>query len=424
MSVQTGLQMSEQSLSRKQAHYRVLIVGGGTAGITVAARLKRRGIDKVAIIEPSEVHYYQPLWTLVGGGVVPVEQSARPERGYIPKGTEWIQDHAESFDPEKGLVCTRSGKTYGYDYLIVAPGLQLDWQKVSGLTETLGRNNVSSNYTYETAPKTWEFLNQFRGGVALFTMPSTPVKCGGAPQKIMYMAADLFRRKGIAKDTQILFYSGSNTLFGVPEVRKVLEKVVERYNIQVNLNYNLVAIDPIRRVATFEATANHPDVQANPDKPAPSVEVPYDFLHATPPQSAPDFIKQSPLTDGSALGWVAVDKHTLQHTRYPNIFSLGDVSNLPTSKTGAAIRKQAPVLVENLIALMRGQKLSQSYDGATACPIVTAYGKLIMAEFIYDSKWKPTIPLVKTDRERWDMYMLKRWGLPFMYWHLMLRGLA
>lgn len=424
MSVQTEQRIIESRPARKEAHHRVLIIGGGTAGITVASRLRRRGITGIALIEPSETHYYQPLWTLVGAGICCAEASARPESAYIPRGVEWIRDWATEIDPDNGIVCTRSGRTYGYDYLVVAPGIQLDWHKVKGLKETLGRNWVSSNYTYETAPKTWEMLDQFRGGTAVFTMPNTPVKCGGAPQKIMYLAADLFRRRGIHKNTKILFFSGSNTLFAVPEVRAVLERVVARYGIEVHLNYNLVAVDPIRKVATFEATANHPEVQAHPDLPSPRIEVQYDFLHATPPQSAPDFIKQSPLSDGTPLGWVSVDKGTLQHTRYPNIFAIGDASNLPTSKTGAAIRKQAPILVENLIAVMQGQNPPRQYDGATACPIVTAYGKLIMAEFLYDHKWHPTIPLINTAKERYDMYLLKKYGLPFMYWHLMLRGLA
>lgn len=337
----------------------------------------------------------------------------------------WIQDHAEEIDPERQTVITRSGQQIGYDFLVVAPGIQLDWHKVEGLEETLGKNGVSSNYRFDLAPKTWEFLQQFKGGTALFTAPSTPVKCGGAPQKIMYLTADYARRKGLAKDTQVIFGSAGTTIFAVPEVKAVLDKVVERYGITTQFHHELVAVDGRKKEAVFEFTPNHPQVKANPQVPRPRVSISFDFLHVVPPQSAPDFIKRSPLADPSTpLGWVEVDKHTLQHTRFPNIFSLGDASSLPTSKTGAAIRKQAPVLVHNLLQVMKGQTPSSRYEGYTSCPLVTAYGRMFLAEFLYDNRWHPTIPVIDTQKERYDMWLLKKHALPVMYWNFMLKGRA
>ncbi len=410
---------------KSRLHHQILIIGGGTAGLTVAAQLRRRGAADVAVLEPSSIHYYQPAWTLVGAGAYSAAATARPQEPLIPKGVKWIQDYAEAIDPEKQSVATRNGLEIGYDFLVVAAGIQLDWHKIEGLEETLGKNGVSSNYRFDLAPKTWEFLRSLKGGVALFTAPSTPVKCGGAPQKIMYLAADYARRRGIAKDTQVIFGSAGTTLFGVPEVKAVLDKVVQRYNITTQFHHELVAVDPQRKEATFELTPNHPLVKANPGSPRPRVVIPFDFLHVVPPQSAPDFIKQSPLADPSTpLGWVQVDKHTLQHPRYASVFSLGDASSAPTSKTGAAIRKQAPVLVENLLRAMKGQELHARYDGYTSCPLVTAYGKMFLAEFLYDNVWHPTLPLINTQKERYDMWLLKKHGLPFMYWKLMLRGWA
>ncbi|MCS7058115.1 MAG: NAD(P)/FAD-dependent oxidoreductase [Meiothermus sp.] len=409
---------------KERVHQRILIVGGGTAGLTVAAQLRRRGVEGVGVLEPSEQHYYQPAWTLVGGGVYPAEATVRPTKNYIPAGVSWLRDAAAEVDPDRQIVRTQGGREIRYDFLVVAAGIQLDWHKVEGLEATLGRNGVTSNYRYDLAPKTWTFLQGLKGGVALFTAPGTPIKCGGAPQKIMYLAADYLRRKGFAKDTQIIFGSAGTTIFGVPEVKAVLDRVVARYGIRTEFHHELVAVDGEKKEATFEFTPNHPQVAVNPQAPRPRVTLPFDFLHVVPPQSAPDFLKQSPLADPSnPLGWVQVDKHTLQHVRYPNVFSLGDASSLPTSKTGAAIRKQAPVLVENLLAVMKGKEPQKRYDGYTSCPLVTAYGKMFLAEFLYDNRWHPTLP-INTQKERYDMWLLKKYGLPLMYWHLMLRGRA
>ena len=201
--------------------YQVIVVGGGTAGITVAARLRElEDAPSVAIIEPSEKHYYQPIWTLVGAGVFPKEISLRSEADYIPDGVTWIKDAVVGFDPDKNTVTTRDGKTLGYDALVVCPGIQLDWGRIPGLAETIGKNGVCSNYGYERAEYTWEVLQKFKGGRAIFTQPNTPVKCGGAPQKIMYLTADYLRLNGKLEKTDIQFMSPGTVVFGVPEFER------------------------------------------------------------------------------------------------------------------------------------------------------------------------------------------------------------
>ncbi|WP_224368845.1 NAD(P)/FAD-dependent oxidoreductase [Hyalangium versicolor] len=399
-------------------HHRVVIIGGGTAGITVAARLRRHGVQGVAIIEPSRKHYYQPLWTLVGAGAARAEDSVRDEADFIPEGTRWIQDRAVEVDPVVRQVSTLSGLRVGYDYLIVAPGIQLNWDKVRGLREALRTPYVSSNYDFELAPKTWKMIQDFDGGTALFTHPSTPVKCAGAPQKIMYLAADYLRRTGKRERSRILFGSGAKAIFGVKPFAAVLERVVERYGIDARFQHNLVEVRGDTREAVFEVTRED-------GSKAESI-IPYDILHVTPPQSAPDFIQRSPLAhaDGPCKGWVKADKYTLQHPDFPEVFALGDVSDLPTSRTGAAIRKQAPVLVENLRAVMEGRKPEARYDGYASCPLTTGYGKLLLAEFDYDGKPTPSFPLIDTLQERRDMWLMKKYGLPRLYWGLMLRGRA
>lgn len=399
--------------------HRVVIIGGGTAGISVAARLAHAGQKDVAIIEPSQHHYYQPLWTLVGAGEARVEDTIRDEASYIPRGVTWIQDWAEEFDPVARAVSTRGGKRVEYDYLVVAPGIQLDWDKVRGLREALAqRPNVSSNYDVRYAPKTWEMIRAFKGGTALFTHPATPVKCAGAPQKIMYLAADHFRKQGLADKAHVIFASAGKAIFGVKEYAAVLEQVVKRYGIDTRYQHNLVEVRGEKNEAVFTC--------AQADGGTAEVVIPYELLHVCPPQSAPDFIKRSPLAwqDGGTKGWVKANKYTMQHPDYPEVFALGDASDLPTSRTGAAIRKQAPVLVENLLAVMAGRAPTAKYDGYASCPLTTGYGKLLLAEFDYDGKPTPSLPLIDTLKERRDMWLLKKYGLPQLYWKLMLRGRA
>ena len=394
--------------------HQIVIVGGGNAGLSVASQLlrKNKSLD-IAVIDPAQQHYYQPAWTLVGAGVFDINKTKRAEAAVMPKGVTWIQKKVTGFIPEEKLVQLEDGSTLAYGYLVVAAGIQLNWNEIEGLKETLGKNNVCSNYSYETAPYTYECLKNFKAGKMIFHNPTTPVKCGGAPHKIMYLAADYLRKHGRLAKADIQYWSGAAKLFAVPTYEKTLLKVCERGNIGLHFMVKLVAIDGPGKKATFIGVGEH-----NKDE---KYVVDFDMIHVTPPQSAPDFIRSSKLAN--ATGWVDVDKHTLQHLRYPHIFSLGDSSGLPTSKTGAAIRKQAPVLVANLLAAIEGKPFTASYNGYTSCPLVTAYGKLVLAEFDYDGKPQETFPFDQS-KERRSMYWLKRYVLPWLYWSKILPGKA
>ena len=393
-------------------NHQILIVGGGNAGISVASQLLRKNNNlDIAIIEPSDKHYYQPAWTLVGAGVFDIKKTIRNEADVMPKKVKWIKQKVVSFQPEANTIVLDNNEAVGYQYLIVAPGIQLNWNEIKGLKETLGENGVCSNYSVELAPYTWECLSNFKGGKALFTNPNTPVKCGGAPHKIMWLAADYFKKHGTFDKSEIQYWSGGTRLFGVDKYEKTLKKVAERDNVQMNFFTKLVAIDGPNKKATFVGFG-----EQNKDK---EYIVDFDMIHVTPPQSAPDFVKQSPIAN--AAGWVDVDKNSLQHVKFSNIFSLGDASSLPTSRTGAAIRKQAPVLVKNLLALMAGQSITGSYNGYTSCPVVTGYGKLVLAEFDYNNKPMETFPFDQS-KERWSMYLMKTKLLPWLYWNKILPG--
>jgi sulfide:quinone oxidoreductase len=337
----------------------------------------------------------------------------RPEIRVIPKGVTWLQDAAVAIDADNRQVEVSSGRTVGYDALVVAPGIQLDWDTIPGLADGLGQRGVSSNYRPDLAPRTWEYIEPLRGGTAIFTAPAGVFKCGGAPQKIAYLAADWWRTQNVLRDINVIMVLPTPKIFGVPEFATVLEGVVDRYGIDLRLETELTALDGDQREATL---VDH--------RSGTKQNVPYDIIHVTPPQSAPDWVKHGPLAGDDPKGWVSVDRHTLQHTRYPTVFALGDVTDTPNSKTGAAVRKQAPVVVDNLLAALDDRPLEARYDGYGSCPFVTARNRMMLAEFDYSGRPTPSIPLIDTQKERYDMWLLKRYGLPFLYWHLMLRGLA
>ncbi len=390
-------------------------MGGGAGGITVASQLLRAqpGLD-VAILEPSEEHFYQPGWTLVGGGVMSMQETCRPEAGLIPAGCTWIRGAAAHFDPEANRVFSADGACLSYDALVVATGIALRWERIEGLPEALGHHGITSIYSREHTSFTWETIRSFRGGTAIFTFPDTPIKCAGAPQKIMYMADDVFKASsGVGVNSRVLFCTAGAGIFAVPAYARVLERVIRERGIEVQLRHNLRAVRAAEQVAVFDVTDAAGQVSTQ--------EIHFDMLHAVPPMSAPDAVALSPLAVVGAGGWVDVDKATTQHRRFANVFSLGDVSSLPTSKTAGAIRGEAPVLVANLLAQLGGRSLQARYDGYSVCPLITGYGKVVMAEFDYDLQPLSSF-LVDPTRERWSMWWMKTRGLPWIYWNRMLKG--
>lgn len=396
---------------------KIIIVGAGNAGLSVASQLFKKDKSlQISMIDPSEKHYYQPAWTLVGAGIFDINKTVRNQADYIPKGTTWIKDAVAAFLPDENKVVCTSGKSYEYDAMIVCPGIQLDWNKIKGFKETLGKNEVSCNYSFDIAPYTWELIKNFKGGTAVFTNPVSPVKCGGAPHKIMYLACDYWRKQGILDKCDVHYLSGAGAIFAVKEYAATLTEVVKNDNIKPHFGVNVVEIDGAGKTVYYE--------EKNADGVVERKAMKFDMCHAVPPQSAPDFIKNSPLADANNLyGYVEVNKNTMQHSRYANVFALGDCTNAPCSKTGAAIRKQAPVVVQNVLAFLSNQPLAGEYTGYSACPIPTQYGKLMLAEFDYTNTPTMTFPFNQA-KPRWSMWILKTKVLPWLYWNKILKGTA
>jgi sulfide:quinone oxidoreductase len=389
----------------------IIIVGAGSAGITVAAQLKKadKNLD-IAIIDPAEVHYYQPLFTLVGAGVSTLSETRRRQESLIPSGVTWYRKSVMSFSPNENRLSCDDKSIFAYNFLIVCPGIQMDWAKITGLTEALGKNGVCSNYSAETVEKTWETIQAFKNGRAIFTFPNTLIKCAGAPQKIMYLAEHYFRKQGVRDNAEIMFVSAGKAIFGVKKYADALSRIIEKRGIKTLFGYNLESIDGPGQTVTFR------NVETQEEK-----KFDFKMIHVTPPMSAPGFVRASALANEA--GWVDVDQYKLVHKKYENIFALGDASSLPTSKTGAAIRMQAPVVVGRLLAKRNGKQSDLSYNGYTSCPLVTGYGKLILAEFDYSGQPTETFPFDQS-KERLSMYLLKKHGLPLLYWQGMLKGRA
>jgi sulfide:quinone oxidoreductase len=395
--------------------HQIVVVGAGSAGIAVASSLLARAPDlDIAIIDPADIHYYQPGWTLVGGGIFEADETVRTLSSVLPSGVHWLKAAVAAFEPERNVVLLEGCRAIQYERLVVCPGLKLDWKKVEGLEDTLGKNGVTSNYRFDLAPYTFELVSKMTSGTALFTQPPMPIKCAGAPQKALYLSADHWRRQGVLKDIEIGFYNAGGVLFGVKDYVPALMEYIELYKAQLNFNHNLVAIDGPAGKAWFDKT----DAEGNKER----VERSFDMIHVCPPQCAPDFIRVSPLADEA--GWVDVDQNTLRHKSYDNIWSLGDVMNAPNAKTAAAARKQAPVVARNLLQDMSRASGVAHYDGYGSCPLTVERGKIVLAEFGYGGKLLPSFPswLIDGRRPSKLAWLLKEKILPPLYWDAMLKG--
>ncbi|WP_108125022.1 NAD(P)/FAD-dependent oxidoreductase [Saccharospirillum mangrovi] len=388
--------------------YQVVIAGGGAAGIAVAASLKQRQADlRIAIVEPRQTHIYQPGQTLVGRGVMTLPQLQRPTAKLLPKGVDWLEHRIAAFEPEHNAVRLDNQERLEYDQLVVALGLELNIEAIEGLAETLGQNGVTSNYVTELAEYTWQQVQRLGSGKAIFTQPPMPIKCAGAPQKAMYLSCDYWKKQGCLNDIRVEFHNAGAVLFGVADFVPVLESYVRDYGARLMFSSTLVRVDGPNHKAWFAQSEGG------------ELEVEFDLLHVTPPQRAPQVVRDSVLANEA--GWLEVNQNTLQHPRFANVFALGDVASAPNAKTAAAIRKQAPVVARNLLAVRQGQAINSGYSGYGACPLTVEAGKVVLAEFGYGGVLQPSFPL-NPRRPRRFYWWMKTTLFPWVYWNLMLKG--
>lgn len=416
-------QASTVAHAKSSAPGRIVIIGAGSAGIAVAARLSRDlSQPDITIVDATLIHHYQPAYTLIAAGVKEGDYPLEPNADYIPSGTKWIQEMVQSLDPDNNKLTTDHGTIIDYDYLIVAAGTKLDFHKIEGLTpEVLDTDNgIDTIYTHEGSIQSWESLQKMaqmakeRKVTALFCEPHTGMKCAGATKKILMLTEDYLRKAGVRENVDLTLMTPSGRLFGVNTYNAVFEEIFTGRKIGHEHKVRLTKIDDNSKTARF--------AQEGGD----TFERSFDFIQITPPQSTPAFLADSPLAAHN--GFMKVDIHTLQSDAYPNIFGLGDCVNTPFGKTGASIRKMYPTVASNLIAHMEGKPLNAQYNGYTACPLLTRYNSAIMVEFGYRQEdgsdtILPSFPLDPT-KERWVFWLLKTVALKPMYYKGMLRGIA
>ncbi|KAL2256382.1 hypothetical protein VTK26DRAFT_1755 [Humicola hyalothermophila] len=414
---------TQTSTPVNQGHnHKVVVVGGGSAGLAISHQLLLTGKfaqDDIAIVDPAEYHHYQPGWTLVGGGLKTKEELKRPLSSLLDPKLKHYPSALATFSPEDNTVTLSSGARLTYDQLVVAPGIKVDLSSIKGLPEAVSNPDapVSSIYTYETVDKVFKTIETLRSGTALFTQPAGVLKCAGAPQKIMWLALDHWKRAGLyqpgsadSSPIKVAFATGLPVMFGVPKYSAALEALRQERGVEGLFAHDLVEVDG--QTAVFK-TADGSGL----------VRRPFDLLHAVPKMGPHAFVRNSALANEA--GFVDVDDNTLQHKKYANVWSAGDASSLPTSKTAAAITAQAPVLVRNLVHVMEGGKDVQGgYDGYTSCPLLTEYGKVMLAEFKYGGVPKETFATLGLDQAtpRRAFYHLKKDFFPWVYYTSMVKG--
>ena len=426
-SVASGIYFLTYPHLCKQRSEKIVVVGGGTAGLGVAAMLHNEGMRNVTIVEPSQVHYYQPLWTLVGGGLANAENSSKSTKDVIPRGAKWIPKKVKGFEPDNNRVTLDDGSSVDYDYLVVAVGMQTDWDAIPGLQEGLEKQDsgVVSVYHPKYCSKTWQTFQAVKNDPIhttskpaqyLFSFPPTVLKCAGAPQKIMWILEDTLRLEGKRDQSSLTFLTPGPSMFGVKHYSEKLEKIRIERNVDAEFQHKLISIDVPNKIATFLNLKDNTPIQKN-----------YDMLHVGPHMSAPSFLRNSPIADSA--GWVDVNKFTLQSTKYKNVFALGDCTNTPNSKTAAAVTSQAPVVVHNIERSIDKLPLDGSYLGYASCPLVIARNKVLLAEFGYDGKLAETFDrtngkfpwkYVGTEgypQERF-FFFLKETVFPYVYWNM------
>ncbi|MCJ1707566.1 NAD(P)/FAD-dependent oxidoreductase [Microbacterium sp. VKM Ac-2923] len=392
---------------------RIVVIGGGNAGLSVAGRLHRARAGTITVIEPREQHVFAPLQSHVAGGSARASEAVRAQSDVIPSGVRWLHDEVFTVDADTRRVHLVSGGQLDYDQLVVCAGMRMAWEQVPGLPEAMAAPTGASNYDYDLAAKASPLLRDLRSGTVVFTQPPEPASCGAAAQKPMYLACDWWRSIGVRDDIRVVFVCPDPVPFGIPAIDRELQRKLDEYGIEVRYSRELRSVDADAR--TLVIGHGHAEETLS-----------YDVLHAVPPQRAPEWIAGSGLAaSDDPHGFVDVDHETFQHLRHPEVWSVGDAASVATRRSGGAIRQQAKALVKNMKAVREGRTPSAKYNGYSVVPFTVSRGTVVFAEFDREGRLQPTVPFWRSlYRERRLSWIADRRILPWVYWHLILRGLA
>jgi sulfide:quinone oxidoreductase len=395
-----------------QQHHRVVVIGGGNGGLSVAGRLERMGVEDVVVVEPRSEHLYKPLFSHIAGGTAPGSVAVREQGAVMPKRVGWVQDAVTAIEPAEDSVLLASGGRLTYEHLIVSAGIQHDWGAVPGLADAMKTPSASSHYEYDLALKSSALLRAVRSGTVIFVQPARPASCAGAAQKPMYLACDYWQKTGVLDDVHVIMLVPDDTVFGIPEIDRELERKIAEYGIDLRTGIEMTEVDAANRLITVRQRGRE-----LPEK------LSYDVLNVEPPQSAPDWLEN--LAGADTGGFVEVDPRTLRHRRHPNVWALGDAAATTNSKSGGALRKQTLALARNLVSVLGGRPPTVQYDGYSVCPFTVSRSTVVFAEFNDRYALKPTIPFWKgLAKERRLTWIFDRHVLPWVYWHMILKGRA
>lgn len=409
----------QPTIKKVKTSAKIVIIGAGAAGLTAASKLDRR-LDgaKITIIDAQEENNYQPGFTLIGAGLKPANYTKSNTSDYIPKNVTWVKENVAQIDPDSNKVVTLGGKTFEYDYLVVATGLSFGFNEIEGMDISLiGKEGIACIYpSPEAAYASWKVMSDFtdKGGVGIFHRPKTEMKCAGAPIKYTCLTEDYLVRKGTKSKSEIIFNAQNKTLFSVPIISERIRMLWLERDIKFNYDRELIAIDPGKKIATFSTPEGNDEMK-------------YDMIHVVPPMYAPDAVRYSPLAwqtgNWAKEGWMEVDKSTLRHLRYRNVFGVGDIAGVPKGKTGASVKWQVPVAVDHLVADIEGVTSNSIYNGYTSCPLLTRLGRAMLIEFDYNNNLTPSFPgIISPLEEQWISWVMKTTSLQPNY-KAMMRGL-
>jgi sulfide:quinone oxidoreductase len=398
------------SAGRADPSFDVLIVGGGNAGVSAAARLLRKGVAGVALIEPQLVHTYRPLLSYVGGGQSSMREAERTQRSVIPRGCTWLRDSAVMIDPDSRTVWCASGRRYRYRDLILGTGLVPDTDALAGIHTALDSEAVASNYVHR-AEETWQLVRDMpRGGHAVFTVPRPPVSCTATTIKPVFLAAAHWKRTGRLPGVDISLVVDRPQLLPCPDLDARLLGQLRAIGVRVLLDTAVTELDPAER--SISVTAGDGTART----------LPYDMLHLVPPFRGAKWLESSGLTGARPHGLIDIDPHTLRHRSHPEVWAAGDAAAVETDPSGGALRRQISILTDNLLAARQGGRLSE-YDGYTVAPVTTDARHLIAGEFDRSGAVASSLPsFLDPLRSRRTAWAFDRYGLPRIYWHVILRG--
>ncbi len=396
---------------------RIVVLGAGTAGTTIANRLARHysrelasGQTMITIVDQDNDHIYQPGLLFLPFGMYTPEQVRKPRNRQIRARIRYVQRPIDRVDPDKDVVFLADGTPIVYDVLIVATGTRVLPEETEGMTGAGWRKKVFDFYTLEGATALRDALATWEGGRLVVNVVDMPIKCPVAPLEFVFLADWFFTKRGMRDKVEITYVTPLDGPFTKPVCNRELSHLFSGKNIHLQPEFNTGEVDGANgRLIAYDER-----------------EIPFDLLVTVPLHGGAEYVSRSPGL-GDDLGFVLADPHTLQAERKPNIFALGDATNVPASKAGSVAHFQAEILEENIVRFLEGRPLEPDFDGHSNCFIETGFNQALLIDFNYDTEPLPgTFPLpgigplrlLKESRLNHLGKLAFRW----VYWNMLLPG--